>query len=303
MTRPLQIWLLGDDRAGHLNQSLGLAEAIGRKTPARFQKIAVPTGSPLHRVRTLSRVIRELPAPDLLFGAGHRTHLPMLWLGRKTNAVTVILMRPTLPAGLFDLCLVPRHDLSRAEAPPNVVPTIGALNRVVAAPDATRTGHLILIGGPSGQHGWDGDTLATAVREITATGSPWEITDSRRTPDGFLESLGRLAPQLTLHPHQQTGPDWLAAKLSTADSVWVTEDSVSMVCEALTAGARVGILPMPRTRRRSRVVRGLEMLADDGYVTTLDQWRESRQLTAAPARLSEADRAAAIVLERLLPNQ
>lgn len=305
MTRPIQIWLLGDGRAGHLNQSLGLAEAIGRKTPTEVQQITVPTGSPLHRIRALSRLVRKLPAPDLLLGTGHRTHLPMIWLCRKTKARTVVLMRPTLPTGLFDLCLIPRHDLTHADPPANVISTIGALNRVVAAPEATRNGRLILIGGPSGQHGWDAATLAPAIGEITSAASdtPWEIADSRRTPEGFLKSLENLTPELILHPHQQTGPDWLAAKLATADTVWVTEDSVSMVCEALTAGARVGILPMPRTRKRSRVVRGLTLLADDGLVTTLEQWRQSGKLTEAPTRLAEADRAAAIVLEQLFPDR
>jgi len=303
MAGPLQIWLLGDGRAGHLNQSLGLAEAIGRKTPAQVETIAVPTGSPLRRIRALRRTIRELPAPDLLFGAGHRTHLPLIWLCRKTKAKTVVLMKPTLPTGLFDLCLVPRHDLTRSEPPANVIPTIGALNRVLADPDANRNGHLVLVGGPSGQHGWDADPLAAAIGEIVDDGSSWEITDSRRTPDGFLESLEKAAPNLILHPHQQTGPDWLANQLATADIVWVTEDSVSMVCEALTAGARVGILPMPRTRARSRVVRGLEMLIDDGHVTPLDQWRGSRQLATAPGRLAEADRCATILLDHLFPER
>lgn len=303
MAGPLQIWLLGDGRAGHLNQSLGLAEAIGRKTQAQIESIALPTGTLLRRIRELSRSTRDLPAPDLLLGAGHRTHLPLIWLCRKTKAKAVVLMKPTLPTGLFDLCLVPRHDLTRTETPANVIPTIGALNKVLADPGAERSGHLILVGGPSGQHGWDGDPLATAIGEITGDGSSWEITDSRRTPDGFLESLQNAAPNLILHPHRQTGPDWLAGKLATADTVWVTEDSVSMVCEALTAGARVGILPMPRTRVRSRVVRGLEMLIDDGYVTTLDQWRASGQLTTAPEPLAEADRTAAMVLQRLFPDR
>jgi mitochondrial fission protein ELM1 len=303
MAGPLQIWLLGDGRTGHLNQSLGLAEAIGRKTPAQVEKLALPSGSTLRRIRDLGRITSELPAPDLLLGAGHRTHLPLIWLCRKTAAKTVVLMKPTLPTGLFDLCMVPRHDLTRAEPPANVIPTIGALNKVLADPNAKRDDHLILVGGPSGQHGWDGDPLASAIGKIVGDGSSWEITDSRRTPDGFLESLEKAAPQLTLHPHQQTGPDWLPGKLSTADSVWVTEDSVSMVCEALTAGARVGILPMPRTRKRSRVVRGLQMLVDDGYVTTLDQWRATGELTPAPEPLAEADRCAAILLDRLFPNR
>jgi len=128
------------------------------------------------------------------------------------------------------------------------------------------------------------------------------MADSRRTPAGFLGLLAEEeAAGLVVHPHQATGPDWLAQRLATAAEVWVTEDSVSMVYEALTAGARVGVLPMPRLRAGSRVVRGLEQLAADGYVTLYGEWRGSRELRPPPARLAEADRCAAIVLERFFP--
>jgi hypothetical protein len=45
------------------------------------------------------------------------------------------------------------------------------------------------------------------------------------------------------------------------------------------------------------------MLADDAYVTTLDQWRRSGMLAAAPALLAEADRCAGILLDRLFPDR
>jgi uncharacterized protein len=64
-------------------------------------------------------------------------------------------------------------------------------------------------------------------------------------------------------PHQETGPGWLAGELARSAVVWVTADSVSMVHEALTAGAATGILPVPPAKaggdggRPARAVAGL----------------------------------------------
>lgn len=304
MTRPLQLWLLADGKTGHLNQSLGLAEAIARITPAASHRIDLPPSrSFIRRIRHLAQSTQALPPPDIAIGAGHRTHAPLLVLKRHRHVPAVVIMKPSLPTRWFDLCLIPRHDLGRAAPPAHVIPTTGALNRVVAGPPDQTTGHLILVGGPSAQHGWDAAALTAAIREIAAPPQLWEVADSRRTPDGFLAALAGELPGIVVHPHAGTAPGWLAARLATAAEAWVTEDSVSMVYEALTAGARVGVLPMPRLRPAARVVRGLEQLAAGGCVTRFADWRDTHALHPPPTRLAEADRCAGIVLERLFPGR
>ena len=77
-----------------------------------------------------------------------------------------------------------------------------------------------------------------------------ELTTSRRTPPGWLAYLRQhlepgLLRRLSLHDWRGLEPDWLVQRLPLADSVWVSEDSVSMVYEALTAGAH----PLPGTTR------------------------------------------------------
>ena len=72
-----------------------------------------------------------LPTPDLLLGAGHHTHLSLLAARRIRGGKVVVLMRPSLPPGLFDLCLIPEHDAPPAR--PNVLATRGALNRIQPA--------------------------------------------------------------------------------------------------------------------------------------------------------------------------
>ncbi len=305
MPPPLHIWLLGDGKPGHENQSAGLAEALGRIAPVEIRSIPMPGKCHIiARVRAITRATRSWHKPDLLIGAGHSTHLPLLWLSRQHGAPSMVLMKPSLPTSLFSLCLVPEHDLENSTPRPNVITTLGALNRVPPPGQGKRTSGLILIGGPSTSHGWDQDAILDAIGEITnrSTRLPWHITDSRRTPDDFIGGAAKTCQNANLHPHRETGRDWLPARLAEAAEVWVTEDSISMIYEALSSGARVGLLPVPRKNSAGRVTRGVDRLADDGYVTRFAQWRATGTLLSPPRVLREADRCAREVVRRLFPD-
>jgi hypothetical protein len=135
------------------------------------------------------------------------------------------------------------------------------------------------------------------IRKILADrpGLAWDLTDSRRTPEEFREHLGKL--DLQFHPSTECPDDWLLDALLAAREIWVTEDSMSMIYEALTARARVGLLPMPRKSNRSRVARSVDRLVREGW-TCFPDARASSELTAPPAVLHEASRCAREVLQR-----
>jgi mitochondrial fission protein ELM1 len=84
--------------------------------------------------------------------------------------------------------------------------------------------------------------------------------------------------------------------------VWVTEDSVSMLHEAVTAAARVGVLPVPRLDRRSRVVRAVEELITAGHACPLGTWRRNGRELPPPKPLHETARCADWILARLFPK-
>lgn len=300
MISHLTLWVVSDGKPGHENQSLGLAEALGRLVTVAIHRIRLKPGeSFLNRIRSAFHQAKPLPHPDLILGAGHTTHVALIALARRTGAPCVVLMKPSLPAMFFDLCLVPLHDL-RGQSGEDVIATMGALNRVPAPADGPRDGRLMLIGGPSASHGWDGDAVLDAIGEIIAAspGASWELTDSRRTPEGFRQALRERFPQLTVFPHEETGPEWLPARLSRAGETWVTEDSVSMIHEALSSGSKVGLLPAPWKKPRGRIARGLARLIVEGFVTTFRDWREIHVLDHPPMVLREADRCAKLVLLR-----
>jgi mitochondrial fission protein ELM1 len=295
VTRPLTIWILGDGKPGHENQSLGLAEAMGRRVECEIHRIAA------HPWRDALSTAWNLPPPDLIVAAGHATHGMLAWLKRTFRARSVVLMRPSLPACFFDLVIAPEHDFKKPPTPGGrVLATKGAINRVVPADAGGKQDALVLLGGPSKHHGWDADGMRAMLAEIAARTPHLEAADSRRTPEEFFESLDFIE---TRHPHRETPPGWLAARLATAREVWVTEDSVSMVYEALTGGAKVGVLPVPRLRDDARVVQGLDRLLAEGWATRFEDWKAGGALKSPPAPLAEADRAAKWVLDILTKNQ
>lgn len=293
----LTLWIVSDGKPGHRNQSLGLAEAIGRLEPARIEVIEL-AGGIFGRLRGAFSVAARLARPDVVIGAGHATHLPLLALGRWFGAPTVVLMRPSLPACWFGVCLVPRHDLEKRRARDNVIATVGALNRIVPAAGPRQPTGVLLIGGPAPADLpglLDGlATIAAATPQVA-----WTLTDSRRTPAAFLSSLRPLGLPIEIHGHATTAGDWLPQQLASASDVWVTPDSVSMIHEALTSGARVGLLPCPHTLSAPRLTASVAQLVTGGWLAPYDTWLATRSLPEPPAPLAEAQRCAPRVLERL----
>ncbi|MEY3896005.1 MAG: hypothetical protein RLZZ214_1525, partial [Verrucomicrobiota bacterium] len=113
---------------------------------------------------------------------------------------------------------------------------------------------------------------------------------------GFLDELRGRLPAIRISPHQETGPAWLPQKLGAAEDVWVTEDSVSMIYEALSSGAKVGLLPVPRLKSDTRVLRGLADISSGGFITPFADWQSTHVLTSPPDTLREADRCAAWIV-------
>lgn len=292
------MWLLGDGKPGHENQSLGLADALARRVTCELHRISLAEARGFTgRISGAVKASAGFPKPDIILAAGHATHGALLWLTRKHRAKSIVLMKPSLPMSWFDLCIVPAHDFPVGYQNDRVVLTRGALNRLTSS-ETEKTGKLILIGGPSKTHGWDGPALIDKLAMATDRGG-WELSDSRRTPAGFLDDVRAKLPGITAFPHQETPPEWVTERLRRAKEVWVTEDSVSMIYEALTSGAKVGLLPVPRIRADARILKGIDHLLENGFLTTFSEWEKSCRILAPPEILREADRCAEWVLGKL----
>jgi uncharacterized protein len=153
----------------------------------------------------------------------------------------------------------------------------------------------MLIGGPSRHHAWSDSAIAGQVAEIVRRdgATHWTLTTSRRTPPRTVALLRDIkAPNLAIVPFAETDRHWLPAQLARAARAWVSEDSVSMVYEALTAGTATGLLAVPR-RRASRISRGMDYLMRDRLVTPFSAWQQGTALAPPVTPFNEAARVAA----------
>ncbi len=297
--QPLVIRVI-DGKPGHESQTGGLVSAL-----LRIGTFKVVDLKPLDPSGLLSlgfgyrgQFARFAGRNPLILCCGHRTHLTALALQRAVGGRVVVLMRPTLPLGLFDLAVIPKHDSPPTDA--NVFATSGVLNPMRAEGRHAPGRGVFLIGGPSRRSGWDNATLLRQIASIAGRTSEtqWALTDSRRTPPETKAALKSSAwANVNVTPDGQTWPGWVADHLAAAGTAWITEDSVSMVYEALTAGAAVGLLSVPRLKL-DRVTRGIDALVEAGRVTRFADWRAGKPLCVAQPPLAEADRVAAEIVRR-----
>jgi len=291
------LWRFSDGKAGHDSQSRGLVMALAERLPITEHVLPVT-----HRYQPLAWWLTRryppgaaLPAPDLLIGAGHTTHLHLLAARRRYGGRSVVLMKPSLPRTWFDLCIVPQHD--RVTSADNLIVTQGVLSGI--RPGGTHDSKigLIAIGGPSRHFIWDNDAMLQQIEQLQQQRpvTRWSVTTSRRTPSGFLEQLRRRTG-LPCHSADETGPDGWTTHLAVAGEVWVSQDSVSMIYEALSSGAAVGLLAVP-TKGRNRISAAIDRLINEGRVGAPGQWQP-----AAPAGppFDEAARCADWIAERWL---
>ena len=302
---PLVAWRFTDGKRGHDNQSMGLLEALAEHMPIEHFELETPSRARLRSAvdAWLDRTGKGWPDPAVLVGAGHATHLALLAARRARGGRVVVLMKPSLPLRWFDLCIAPEHDGVDAA---NVFATRGTINRVRSARDKNVDEGLVLLGGPSAHYRWDEDAVCAQLTciAVRSPAAAWTIASSRRTPASSLARIEALPNNnLRLVRYETVDPDWLPARLSTAEQIWVSADSASMVYEALTAGAATGIIEVPAIHAGGdRVSAGLDRLVAMGWVTRFDAWRDGAALRVPCTPLDEARRCARWMAEHWLAS-
>ncbi|MGI9229774.1 MAG: mitochondrial fission ELM1 family protein [Gammaproteobacteria bacterium] len=294
----LHIVCISDGRPGHDTQSEGLAAAIARIVPAKITH--TPARGWLRNLRSLAsgKVWRDMGNIDLVIGAGHGTHLSLLSAKRELSCPAIVLMSPSLPLSLFDLCVIPQHDGQTDR--PNVIQTLGAITTLEPRTDHIGEIGLILIGGPSNHYGWDEPLLLNQIREIVKRSDHrWYLTNSPRTPTATSRQLKELAGErLHYQAHERVSRDWIIDRLQQAPAVWVSRDSISMICESLSIGAPTGLLEVPE-KPNCKLRQTTETLLERHLLKTFQQWQQGQPLSAPDEPLQEATRVAGEIVQRL----
>ena len=275
------IWIISDGKPGHVNQSIGLVEALLELKPNLTFKTIL--------VNSVTTTLFSKERPKLIISAGRATHLWNWILSIRFGAKNIVLMRPSLPYRFFNLSLVPDHD-----SPPisvRIVSTKGAINRM--KPSNKQPGsRLVLLGGPSKHVVWDDQWILQQIDRLREAADSLSVATSRRTPEELLQTL-RSKKGINLIEPDSVEKDWLPNTLATTDQVIVSSDSVSMVYEALTAGCTVSLIRLESTPN-SRTQQGIDSLVEQGLVG-----EKADQMPVNPVlSFREATRCAEIILER-----
>ncbi len=312
----LKILAFLDGRPGHEKQTRGVIRALGGLTSVAVTPVPVRPASLWQAVVNWLRYAGILPVraatgagpADLVIGTGSHTHLPMLLYKKKYPTRVVTCMTPDrLIRGRIDLCLVPRHDNTPSAA--NIFYTSGPPNHVVRGKHHDGGAGLILVGGVDPKsHRWQTDVVTGQIEAILQKQGDltWTLSSSPRTPEDTCVALERLVaryPEASFLRSADTPAGWVEAQYARCDKVWVTADSVSMVFEALTAGCRVGVLPVAWKVPDNKFVRGLEDLHRRGMITRFPDWVQGNATMQRGGMLDEAARCAREILRRWWPER
>jgi mitochondrial fission protein ELM1 len=291
-----QVWLLLGERQGDNAQVLALGRALTQDlgwacsvkqlrydldcdVPFR-QRGATLIGVDLGRSDALTP-----PWPDVIVAVGRRAAPVSRWLKEQTGGrlLNVHLGRPRIAYNHFDLIVTtPQYGLPSA---PNVTKlTLPIIMHDDAALDAEakrwepQLRHLprpwtaVFVGGQTSQLRFDrdvgADLLARAKAHVARANGTLLITTSPRTTmdvaDLFENEIGGAH---FLHRWSRHAPNPYQAFLRLADDFIVTNDSVSMIAEAVDLMKPLYVFQVPRREKRQ----------DMGLLQTVRHYFRSRR--------------------------
>ncbi len=282
MTRtPLRVIFLADTRPGHYHLARGVIAALERIRPVEVSRIEVkrkwivPTRWLRARINAKSffppRMLRmsyridayALPPADLVVSAGGETQMPNVCVSRFLGGIPSIfcgsLLRGLAPEN-FSLIISsydrdatsPRHIVTLKPSAidpdklgrPEIVPRYG--------PDLYPKLAGLLIGGNAGPFRYKHAEYERLLRFITQVsrewGTRWLVSTSRRTADGVADMIAKAAQDKSVIArfidYRTAGPGTLPEVFGKAEVIVCTEDSSTMISEAVSARLPViGVAP------------------------------------------------------------
>jgi mitochondrial fission protein ELM1 len=294
--RKLSVLLLADDKPGHYHLSEGIIAALARRRPLEVTRVEIRR----HRVfpnRLLAEAYSSgvMPAPavlrlgfgirsdamaaaDLVVSAGGDTIVANAALAKALGASNIFcgtLRR--LPSVHFSLIVSsyqsqatrPRHLVTLK---PNAMdPDAGAPRR---SEPIRRNGWPLLagllVGGNSGLFHYRDDEWRRLRDFMTEThaagGTRWIVSTSRRTNSSVADAFRAMADAPAIEEvidYRTAGPGSLAGLLRRADVVVATEDSSTMISEAVSQRlAVVGVSPADHSFKKDEAEYRALMLAN-----------------------------------------
>ncbi len=276
-------WIITSGDIGTENQCLGVAEALGMHPVVKRIKLRFPWEQMMPWLRFAEQYALspasdpiDPPWPDILICCGRKSIGIALYVKKMSGGKTFLvqIQHPNISPRHFDLVAVPRHDQMKSAE--NVITTTGATHRVTPEKIALAKqmfepvlGTLpaprvaVLIGGASGAYRMTADTAKRLAEQLLALKTPLMITVSRRTGAENTRLLRHMLKKADIYFWDGEGDNPYFALLGFANHILVTEDSVSMVSEAISTGKPVQIIPLEGGTKRFNLFH--QALQNQGY--------------------------------------
>lgn len=337
---PLQVWLVSEGNAGHTSQSKGLIDALRRRLPLDNQIIEAPMTlrggfRPLLRwmlrsgcqvplwVLRFAYTLPRLPAnhPDMIVSSGGKSIPLAVSLARKYRAKFIFCGPPDAnPLRFFDIILsptpVPGHphailtEMLLTQVTPELVQQAGEdLKNRLQAEGRTRVG-AVLIGGRSRSSHFETEdwrALAEGLNKLSVqSGWEWLVTTSRRTGEKAETILRETLKSSTLVDSAWWGKDprkVVRSYLGACDAVFVTQDSLTMISEAICSGKPTITIRPKQVRASAYLSQVIDRQVSAGRLVSLqcDQLSSADEVLAGiiPLKESIVDDYALEVMSRL----
>lgn len=200
---------------------------------------------------------------DFIISAGSSMVGLNLCLAKDARAKSIVLMKPSFPFNLFqyDLVIVPMHDKGRIPkrefrtlltpnqmTPEMMTSDLKAFEGDLKNPKAIRM--AVFLGGSTKHFVMDHTVVekifSTLKKEAQSVGD-YVVTTSRRTPENITQFLKKRlnedpACQMLVVASEDSRSEIVGGMMALADILIVTEDSVSMVSEAVSSGKKVVVI-------------------------------------------------------------
>jgi hypothetical protein len=299
----LHVWVLSDGRPGHYSLSRGIVAALARLRPVEqhWLTLRLRVGAARGPMRQLLNRLPVPPSPawlnlfyrmpalprtacDLIVSAGGKTSFANAWLARRMGVRNVFAgsLRRLSPA-LFDVVLT--LEPITPQASNNLVlelpPSAFDLDEVDRSGRAFRGGRnlngevlwTIMLGGDGAGYRYDQDDwrqlghLLARLAEVH--GVRWLVLGSRRTGRQAEKMLSETLGDRHIAAacwYRQGDADSVAACLGAADRVFVTEDSMTMLTEAIFSQRPVVSLRPASVAPTARYNAMIERFAAKGWI-------------------------------------
>lgn len=265
------IWVLQGSRAGDNAQARELASRLSGELvlkPLHFNaRRHLPNwlaGASLASLTPEARQLIAPPWPTLVVATGKRTVPVARWIRQASGgtAKLVHLGRPRAALDLFDLVVsTPQYGLPAHPRLIEMTLPFAVARSVENAElehwsaewrDLPRPLIAVIVGASKFPLRLSDDALAELAKGASALAGSLLVFFS---PRSTLGAAAQLAPHLTgphrLYPWSSGGPNPYQAALALADRFVVTNDSASMLSEALSTGKPVSIFELPASRWRA----------------------------------------------------